>query len=127
LLTVERFKDSQILEIQSHNIGLSALLYHLEKLPGVKVLSKFSFPMTDECWADFTYKGNSFSIDSPFSYLWVHGNDGGVPENEFQEIQTHIQTFNPWNVLEIPARLAFGLKYLFKPLPKWNKDNSASK
>ena len=41
------------------------LLTHLERLPDLRVVAKFSWPMTDEVWADFTYAGHLFHLQTP--------------------------------------------------------------
>lgn len=124
MLRVVRLGGPQTLEIHAHSVGLTATLYHLEKLPDVKIQSKFSYPATDDCWAEFSFKGFQFWIDSPFSYIWIHGGKGGVPEPIFEEIESHMRKFNPWNIFEFPGRLIAGMRYILKPIPKWNEESS---
>ena len=114
--------DGKTFEIPTFSMGLATLLYHLEKLPEVKIKSKFSYPMTDDCWAQFTYKGFPFSIDSPNAYLWIHADAENMPGDLLSEIETHVQQYNPYNLFQIPGRLFHALKYLFYPIPKWHEE-----
>lgn len=104
-------------EIEGYHIGCSGLLFHLEKKLGVKVIAKFSYPMTDDCWADFEYKGYRFSIESPMAYLWVQAESSDMPEPVFKEIEDCVRRINPFNILEIPARILARMRYALLPFP----------
>jgi hypothetical protein len=82
---------------------------------------------TDDCWAEFTYKGYPFWIDSPFSFIWIHGENGKVPQDIFNEVEAHIRKINPWNIFEFPSKLAFGIKCILKPMPKFSGKDIESK
>ena len=55
--------------------------------------------MTDDHWADFTYKGNKYTIDSPFVDYWIEKPES-APEEDFEEIINHIQKYKPLWLLE---------------------------
>lgn len=105
-LRTQRFKSTQSvphsLEAQTHLLGASTLLLFLEMLPGVRILSKRSFAMTDEFEAYFTYKDRLWLVDTPFSLIEV--SLLGQPPNEslFQEIETRVRAYSPLLVFLLP-------------------------
>jgi len=93
-LNVKRLGGTQAepfsLEIEGFSIGAIKLLVHMERLPTVKVTSKWSYQLTDDVWANFEYKDYVFSVDSPFAYLCVTAVSPDIPEAVFAEVENHI-------------------------------------
>ncbi len=113
-LSVKRLGGTQSeplsLEIKGFSIGPVKFLVHMEKLPTVKVTSKWSYPLTDDVWASFEYKDYVFRVDSPFAYLWVTAVSQDIPEAVFAEVENHIINYRRvW-----PHQAIWGfLRYLF--------------
>ena len=119
MLEIKKFENPATgFEIKGYKVGLTSLLSHLERLNNLEITSKFTYPPTDDHWAQFKYKGYLFSIDSPFSYFWINTNSKDIPKEIYNEVEKHIINYKTvW-----PIRwIASFIKY-FK-LPKFNKDD----
>lgn len=105
-LRTQRFKPTEIaphsFEVQSYLLGASTLLLHLELLPGVRVVSKRSWAMTDDFEAYFIYKGRLWIMETPFAKVEV-SLLGQLPnESLFQEIEARVQGYSPLFVFLLP-------------------------
>jgi len=118
-LSTQRFKGTEAephsLEVQSYLLGASTLLLHLELLPGVRVLSKRSWAMTDEFEAYFTYKDRMWVMATPFSKIEV--SLLGQPANDdlFREIEGRVQGYPPVMSLLLPVAFVRYLVTRFMP------------
>lgn len=84
-------------EIDYRQISLGGLIRYLKRLSGLQITHHSSWPMTDDCLVEFTYKGFPFSIDSPFVHFWVHSDGKDCPEPIFREIIQHLSQYRlPW-------------------------------
>jgi hypothetical protein len=103
------------LEVQSHLAGASSLLLHLEALPGVHVIAKKSFALTDDFEAYFTYRNRLWVMETPFSLVEIGLLGQPVDEGAFQEIERHAQKYSPLLFWLLPIAFA---RYLFvRPTP----------
>ncbi|MGI8784341.1 MAG: hypothetical protein ACR2L2_11910 [Acidobacteriota bacterium] len=100
------------IEIQGFEIAASELLLHLEQLPELRILSKFSWPLTDDTWCSFTYKRFRFSIQSPFAFLWLSADGPDVPEGVFEELVDHVRNYKR---APFVRRLFAVCRYFFLP------------
>jgi hypothetical protein len=111
-----RLKSSEAephtLEVDGQFPGASALLWHLSRLSGVKVVAHKSWVLTDDFEAYFVYKGRLFVMETPLVNVWI--SLVGQPEDEalFAELEKHVQSYNCWRSL-FPLLLPF--RYLFTP------------
>lgn len=80
-------------ELQGYSPGVTALLAHLCRLPGVHVQSFRSYAMTDDVWIEFEYEGFPFIIESPFAYLWLTADSPTVTEKTFRQVESHLINF----------------------------------
>jgi hypothetical protein len=106
-------KEPLSLEVSSQLLSASALLLHLElALPGVNVIAKKSWVLTDDFEAYFTYKGRLFVLNTPFVNVWV--SLIGLPADEalFGEVERAVWSYSWGHSLLGP--LAFA-KYFFLP------------
>jgi hypothetical protein len=105
-LQTQRFKPTEraphSLEVQTYLLGASTLLLHLELLPGVRVVSKRSWALTDDFEAYFIYKGRLWVMETPFAKIEV--SLLGQPPNEglFQEIEARVKGYSPLFVFLLP-------------------------
>ncbi len=90
------------------------LLTHLERLPGLRVVAKFSWPMTDEIWADFTYSEHLFHLQCPLDKIWIAA-PPGCPQSEFETVEQHVRGYR-W-VSPVRFTVALG-RYLLLPSPR---------
>jgi hypothetical protein len=81
-------------EIDCNYLGFGALLRHLRRLPGCRVGWRFAWPITDDFWATFHYKGFAFEIDSPFADYWVT-RAADCPPPIFEEVIAHLEGYQP--------------------------------
>jgi hypothetical protein len=105
-------REPLALEIQAALPSASVVLWHLERLRGVEVISKKSWVLTDDFEAYFLYKDRLFVLQTPFVMIWLSMLGQPVNESIFAELERHLQTFPIWTSLLFPLSL---VKYLFKP------------
>ena len=104
------------IEIQGYWSDATMVLIHLERLNGIKVLSKASSTMTDDVQIEFEYKKYPFIITIPMAYIWISGNSPDVPKEIFEEIVEHIQNYKSvW-----PHQIFAGILRHIK-LPRWRR------
>lgn len=85
----------------------SRLLWHIAQLPGVTVLAKKSWALTDDFEAYFTYKGQLFCLQTPFVNACLVMRAPGDPV-VFQEIEDHISQYRvPSALVSLLAVLRF--------------------
>jgi len=106
-------EEQWCIEIEDDNLLASDLLLHLEGLEALRVLSKFSYPISDDVWAEFEYQGHVFDVDSPMARLCVSARRG-CPETVFMKVENHIRAFTRPPILRSIRAL---VRYLF--LPPW--------
>jgi len=80
-----------VVEIHYMDVGMRRLLRHLRRLPGLTITKRRSWPLTDDYWIEFTWRGHPFSIDSPFVHYWIH-RTRDCPDAVFQQLLDHIGT-----------------------------------
>jgi hypothetical protein len=105
-------KEPLSLEVASQLAPASALLLHLERLSGLKVLAKKSWAMTDDFEAYFLYKGRLFVMETPMVNVWVSLIGQPADEALFREVEAQIQSFSAWFYFLAPVAIA---KYFFTP------------
>lgn len=105
-------REPLTLEVQAAFPSASAVLWHLERLRGVEVISKKSWALTDDFEAYFFYKSRLFVLQTPFARIWLSLLGQPVDESIFAQLEQHLQTFPVWMSLLFPFSFA---KYLFKP------------
>ncbi|MBI9091636.1 MAG: hypothetical protein JEZ12_20695 [Desulfobacterium sp.] len=107
-------QEPYCIEIQGNWPDPTMILIHLERLTGIKVLSKASSVFTDDVQIEYTYKGYPFVAESPFSYLLISAKSPNVPETIFEEVVNHIENYKTvW-----PHQLVAGILRHMK-LPRW--------
>lgn len=97
--------EPHCLEVENDIAPASALLWHLNRLPGLRVIAKKSWALTDDFEAYFLYQGRLFVVQTPFARVWV--SMLGQPANEslFVEIEEQVRSFRSWTYLLAPAAL----------------------
>jgi hypothetical protein len=85
----------QTLEVQSHLLAASSMLLHIEKAPGVRVLAKKSWALTDDFEAYFTYKNRLWVVWTPYSLIEVSLLGQPGDEALFSEIESRVRSY-PW-------------------------------
>lgn len=96
-------------EIARDDLFATELLVHLERLPGVEILAKLSYPVTDDCFAAFSYRGRVFEIDSPMARLQVSATRG-CPLGVFEDVEEHVRNFRRVSLVAFFWR---GFRYTF--------------
>jgi hypothetical protein len=105
-------EEPHTLEVLGPAQGASLLL-HLERLPGLEVVAKKAWVLTDDFEAYFLYRERLFVMWSPMSRLWVTLLGSPADEALFTDLETHVQRFSFWRSLfSLPA----SLRYLLLPL-----------
>jgi hypothetical protein len=106
-------------EINYHSLSTRKLMRHLTKLPGLRITKKTSWPMTDDLWIWFEYKGFKFIVETPFVDYWVRRESEDCPEEIFREIINHLRAYRPsplraWFVAVSERRRAKAIDRLLK-------------
>jgi len=103
------------LTIKSFNYSPTRILIHLERLEGLKVISKRSFLLTDEFEAYFTYKTHTFVLFTPFSEIEIEPDTKETPKEVTSEIFEHLYHYK----MVWLHNYIYGLiKYALKPSNK---------
>jgi hypothetical protein len=108
-------KEPLSLEVSSQLLSASALLLHVEALPGVKVIAKKSWVLTDDFEAYFTYKGRLFVMNTPFVNVWISLIGQPADESLFKEVEAQAQAQSYSWLYVFLSPIAFA-KYFFLPL-----------
>lgn len=115
-LRTERLGASEFetitLEASAQFAFTSVLLWHLAHLPGLKVIAKKSWALTDDFEAYFIYKGRLFVLQTPFVNPWVSLLGQPPDEQLFSEVESQVQSFPQWLHLLTPLAI---LRYIFTP------------
>ena len=115
-LSTTRFNKSGgtpiFFEVDHQLPSAPVLLLHLTKLPGLKVISKKSWALTDDFQAFFTYGGCLFLMDTDMVNIEILILGEPSDERLSNEVETHIQNFNNWSHVLFPVAFA---KFLFLP------------
>ena len=118
-LRTKRLKGSHdephTLEVQSFLGAASSLLLHIERMPGVTVLAKKAWALTDDFEAYFSYKGRLFIMWTPFSLAWI--SLLGQPEDAdlFAEVETRVQSYSWPSTLLAPLAILRYVAVKFTP------------
>jgi hypothetical protein len=101
-----------IVEVERDFLFASMVLVHIERLPGVSVLAKKSWAISDSFEAYFTYKGHAFFMGIPFGCIMVAARDVTTPRELIEEIAEHIDKYRTvW-----PPQLLWAMaRYFFLP------------
>jgi hypothetical protein len=83
------------LEVQTHLLAASTLLLHIERLPGVRVIAKKSWVLTDDFEAYFEYGNRLWVVETPFSLIEVSLLGKPVDEDLFATVESHVRGY-PW-------------------------------
>jgi hypothetical protein len=88
------------------------MLAHIERLPGVTVLAKKSWAMSDTFEAFFRYKQRVFFMGMPFGCIMVAARDADTPRELIDDLAEHIDAYRTvW-----PAQLLWAMtRYFFLP------------
>ena len=90
----------------------SMMLWHLSRLPGLRVIAKKSWALTDDFEAFFLYKGRLFVMWTPFVHVWISLLGQDPDEQLFSEVETHVQRFRAWTYLLAPLAV---VRFVFTP------------
>ena len=106
--------DDEPLSLEVEGLSpASTLLWHLCRLPGLKVVAKKSWALTDDFEAYFSYKGRLFIVQTPMVAIWV-SLIGQPPDEElFSEIEAHVQRFPGSSYF---FALVAAIRFFFVPL-----------
>jgi hypothetical protein len=100
------------LEVASQLAPASTLLWHLSQLPGLRVIAKKSWALTDDFEAYFLYKGRLFVMETPFVNVWVSLVGQPTDEQLFSEVESQVQQFSAWAYFLAPLAI---VRYFFTP------------
>ncbi len=103
------------LTIKGFYYSPTRVLLHLERLKGLKVLSKRSFFYTDEYEACFTYKGNTFVLFTPFSEIELEPDKKETPKEVTEEVFAHLEKYK---TVWLPHYIFGLIKYALLPSSK---------
>lgn len=70
-------------EIRTNEIGFSALVRHIRRIPGAVVSDVARDPMNDNAKCNITYKDLSLTVETPFSDYVINCRSGGGTFDEF--------------------------------------------
>lgn len=100
------------LEVASELTPASTLLWHVSQLPGLKVIAKKSWALTDDFEAYFLYKGRLFVMQTPFVNVWVSLIGEPPDEALFSEVESQVRRFSAWTYLLAPLAI---IRFFFCP------------
>jgi hypothetical protein len=100
------------LEVASQLATASVLIWQLSRLPGVRVVAKKSWALTDDFEAYFLYKGRLFLMETPFVNVWVSLVGQPADEPLFSEVEAQIREFSAWAYFVAPFAI---VRYFFTP------------
>ena len=103
------------LEVKTQLSFASPLLWHVARLPGVKVIAKKSWALTDDFEAYFIYQDRLFVVETPFVNVWVSLLGQPADEAVFREIEARVQSFNAFTLLLLPLTLVWYLFFPYNP------------
>lgn len=115
-LRVKRFNETESCphscEVMIQLPAASIVLWHMSRLPGVDVIAKKSWAMTDDFEGYFLYKDRLFLLDTPFVNIELSMLGQPADALLFEEVERHLCRFNNW--LNFLSPFAF-VRYLFTP------------
>lgn len=100
------------LEVSSPLCSAAAVLLHLERLPGLRVIAKKSWVLTDDFEAYFLYRNRLFVMYTPLSELWVSLIGQPADEPVFAEVEAQLRSYRWYEAFLGPLAVA---KYFFLP------------
>ena len=100
------------LEVVTQIAPASCLLWHLSRLPGLQVIAKKSWALTDDFEAYFLYKGRLYVMQTPMVNVWISLIGQPPNEEDFREIEEQVQRFSAPHYLFAPLSI---LRYFFSP------------
>ena len=77
-------------ELSSSWPDATAVSVHLRRLPGLSLVAKSSWILTDDVELYFEYRGYRFVIESPLARLWLTALSADAPEQVFREVEEHL-------------------------------------
>ena len=111
-------KEPCALEVSSQLAPASTLLLHLAQLPGLRVIAKKSWALTDDFEAYFLYKGRLFVVYTPMVDVMVALIGQPADEQVFSEVEAQVQSFSGWSYLLAPLAIVRYFFLPFNPPPK---------
>jgi hypothetical protein len=101
------------LEVAGQLTAASPLLSYLAaRLPGLRVISKNSWMLTDDFEAYFLYKDRLFVMETPFVNVWISLLGQPADEPLFAELEAEVQNYGFFSPLCAPFTW---VRYLFLP------------
>jgi hypothetical protein len=88
------------------------MLAYIDKLKGVKVISKKSWFLTDDYEAYFSYKNHLFIVYTPFTEVEVTVDKKDTPPQIIKEVLEHAASYNNVSLLH---SLVCSFKYFLLP------------
>jgi uncharacterized membrane protein len=106
-------KVPHALEVASKLLSPCALLLFLSlRLPGLKVIAKKSWALTDDFEAYFLYKGRLFVMETPYVNVWVSLLGRVADEQLFSEVEAQVRCYSFWVSFLTPIAV---LRYAIAP------------
>jgi hypothetical protein len=104
-------EEPHTLEVDDWVSG-SNLLWHLSSLPGLRVIAKKSWVLTDDFEAYFLYRDRAFVLYSPHAKMWISLMGQPPDEHLFAEVEARVKSYPSWKAFLI---LFSNARYFFKP------------
>ena len=89
---IERSNGNACIILKGASLSVIPILVHLEDCPGVEVIAKKSWLLTDDFEAYFSYKGFLFVVETPFVEIEISPVNK-APEKIRNEIFSHVEKF----------------------------------
>jgi len=101
-----------LIEIEPEFLFASIVLVHIERLPGVRVISKRSWILSDSFEAVFAYRGSRFLMSLPFGSITIAALETTTTRELIELLAAHIDAYHPvW-----PTQWLWALaRYFFLP------------
>ena len=78
----------------------------MSRKPGVQVVAKKAWALTDDFEAFFLYKGRLFLLQTPFVRIWLTLLGKPADKDLFEELEAHLQSFEDWMNIMLPIAFA---------------------
>jgi len=89
----ERSQGPPIIEVEQEFLFASTILVHVERLPGLRVLAKKSWAMSDSFEAVFEFSGRLFVMSLPFGSIIIAARDTATPREILDRLAAHIDDY----------------------------------
>lgn len=100
------------LEVTDQIAPASTLMWHLEKLKGLRVVAKKSWALTDDFEAYFLYRDRLYLMQTPWVEVWILQLGSEPDPQGFSEVEAAVQSFPAWKYMVSLVPIA---KYFFLP------------